>query len=97
MIAKAQISMDLDIDEGDTMTSTTNVVYKFSLITNRYDNVLLIRCSNSISAGTKVQVKIPYQLNTDGSLSFANLCKEAVYKPSTNSIVNNTLTTCQIK
>jgi hypothetical protein len=35
MIAKAQISMDLDIDEGDTMTSTTNVVYKFSLITNR--------------------------------------------------------------
>jgi hypothetical protein len=67
MIAKAQISMDLDIDEGDTMTSTTNVVYKFSLITNRYDNVLLIRCSNSISAGTKVQVKIPYQLNTDGS------------------------------
>ena len=35
MLAKAQISMDLDIDEGDTMTSTSNVVYKFSLITNR--------------------------------------------------------------
>ena len=33
----------------------------------------------------------------DGTSNFASLCKEAVYRPATNSIVNNTLTTCTMK
>ena len=32
---KAQLSMDIDIDQGNTMTSTANITYKFSIITNR--------------------------------------------------------------
>ncbi len=54
MVPSFNVNMEIDIESGDYMVNTLSV-YKFSVFTNRVD------------AGTRISIKVPYQLNVIGS------------------------------